>query len=109
AGFGGSCQDAVHRLGVLLADDALVIVEEVAVVGGHGVGVQLAVEGSCLHRAFQVAALHVVGIQGDFLQCVGGHQLVELVIGKGEDIGGGGGIGQDVVLGIGLGAGADVD
>ena len=109
AGGSSGGQDAVHRLGIFRADDTAVIVQEVAVVGGHGIGVELAIEGGSFHRAFQVAALHIVGVEGNFLQGTGGHQLVELVIGKGENIRSGGGIGQDIVLGIGLGAGTDVD
>ena len=102
-------QDAVHRLGVLGADHAAVIIQEVAVVRRHGVGVELAVHAGGLHRAFQVAALDVVGVQGDLLQSAGRHQLVELVVGKGKYIRRGGGVGQDVVLGVRLRAGADVD
>src|SRR5699024_11812098 len=56
------------RLGILRADNAAVVVQEVAVVGGHGIGVELAIEGGSFHRAFQIAALYIVGVEGDFLQ-----------------------------------------
>ena len=108
---GGGCggQDAVHRLGILRADDAAVVVQEIAVVGGHGVGIELAVEGGSFHRAFQIAALYIVGVEGDFLQGAGCHQLVELVISEGKNIRSGGGVGQNIVLGIGLRASTDID
>ena len=103
------CQQGVHALDVLLAEDALVIVQEVAVVGGHGVSVELVVHGGGVDGTGKVAALDVVGVQQDFLQGTGCHQFVELVIGKGENVGSGLRVSQNGVLGAGLGLNADID
>ena len=102
-------QHGVHALHVLGAQNACVIVQEVAVVGGHGVGVELVVQGSSAHRAGQVAALDVVRVQQHFLQRTGIHQLVQLVVCKGENICGRLRVSQNGVLCAGLGLHADLN
>ena len=109
AGGIGLGQQGIHAFDIILAQDALVIVEEVAVVGGHGVGVKLVVHGRGLNGACQVAALDILRVQQDFLQGTGCHQLVELVIRKGENVGSGFGVSQNGVLGAGLGLDTDLD
>ena len=102
-------QQGVHALDIVLTQDALVVVEEVAVVGGHGVGVKLAVHGRGLNGASQVAALDILGVQQDLLQGTGCHQLIKLVIRKGENIGSCLGVSQNGILGAGLGLDTDLD
>ena len=62
AGGIGLGQQGIHALDIVLAQNALVIVEEVAVVGGHGVGVKLVVHGRGLNGASQIAALDILGV-----------------------------------------------
>ena len=110
--FAGSCslfQHGVHALHILGAQNACIVVQEVAVVGGHGVGVKLVVHGGSAHRAGQVAALHVVRVQQHFLQRTGIHQLVQLVVCKGENVCGRLRVGQNGVLCAGLRLHADLD
>ena len=110
--FAGSCslfQHGVHALHILGAQNACIIVQEIAIVGGHGVGVKLVVHGGSAHRAGQVAALHVVRVQQHFLQRTGVHQLVQLVIGKGENVCGRLRVSQNGILCAGLRLHADLD
>ena len=110
--FAGSCslfQHGVHALHILGAQHACIIVQEIAIVGGHGVGVELVVHGGSAHRAGQVAVLHVVRVQQNLLQSTGIHQLVQLVIGKGKNVCGRLRVGQNGILCAGLRLHADLD
>ena len=108
---GGSSlfQHGVHALHILGSQNACVIVQEVAVVGGHGVGVELIVQGGSAHRIRQVAALDIVRVQQDLLQSAGVHQLVQLVVCKGENVCGRLRVSQNGVLCAGLGLHADLN
>ena len=114
-------QQTVPGLGLLGSDLGRIIVQEVVVAAAHGESVQLAILGGCSHRAFSVGCLHVVDglvcVSGQNLgnvaiQCqqgAGSNQIVQLVVGEGEDIGSSLHVGQNGVLGSGLGFYADLD
>ena len=62
-----------------------------------------------LNGTSQVAALDILGVQQDLLQGTGCHQLIKLVIRKGENIGSCLGVSQNGILGTGLGLDTDLD
>ena len=94
---------------VFLGDNALVIVHEVAVIGGHGVGIQGLAGSGGSHNAGVVgggdglSGLHAQGVQGTGL-----HQTGELVLRKAVQIGAGVHVHQHLVSGSGLGHGVHV-
>ena len=99
--FGGG-QNTVQRLHVLLGQDGLVIVEEVAVVGGHGVAVQHAVVGGGVDGSGGVFGDDLIPVAGHLIQRIGLHQLDDLVVRVGEHVRRCGGILQITGLRVGL-------
>ena len=98
-----------------------IVVQEVVVAAAHGESVDIAVLGSGRHGAFAVGSQNVIqslaGVGGQdggdiaaqIQQSACRNQIVQLVVCKGEDIGGSLNVGQDGVLGGGLGLDADLD
>ena len=98
-----------------------IVVQEVVVAAAHGESVDVAVLGSGSHGAFAVGSQDILqslaGVGGQnggdiaaqIQQSACGYQIVQLVVCKGEDIGGSLNVGQDGVLGGGLGLDADLD
>ena len=102
AGLFGGGQNAVQRLHVLFGQDGLVIVEEVAVVGGHGVAVQHAVVGGGVDGSGGVFGDDLIPVAGHFIQRVGLHQRNDLIVRIGKHVRSRGGVFQIAGLRIGF-------
>ena len=98
-GVGGG-QDAVQGLQVVLGEHGFVVVQEIAVVGGHGVAVQGPVIGRRVDGAGGVGGDDGVGVPGHFVQGVGLHQIHQLVVRKQEHVSGSGGVFQITGLAV---------
>ena len=94
-------QDAFQGGGI--GDDALVVVQEVAVVAGQRVGVQLVAHGDGGHGARVVLGLHDLGVGGlHDLHRAGGHHAGQLVLGEAKNVGSGVHVGDDLAGGVAL-------
>ena len=100
AGSVGSCQNAVQRLQVVLGEHGFVVVQEVAVIGGHGIAVQGPVIGRRVDGTGGVGGNDGVGIPGHFVQGVGLDQIHQLVVREQEHVSGSGGVFQITGLAV---------
>ena len=102
AGLFGGGQNAVQRLHVLFGQDGLIIVEEIAVIGSHGIAVQHAVVGGGVDGAGGILGDDLIPVAGHFIQRVGLHQRDDLVVRVGEHVRSRGGVFQIAGLRIGF-------
>ena len=86
AGGVGSGKNAVERFEVFLGEHRLIVVQEVAVIGGHGVTVEHAVVGRGVDRSGVVRRDDRVGVAGHFVERIRLHKIDELVVGKDEHV-----------------------
>ena len=100
AGGVGSGQNAVQGLQVVLGEHGFVVVQEVAVVGGHGVAVQSPVVSRRVDGAGGVGGNDGVGIPGHLVQGVGLDQIHQLVVRKQKHVSGSGGVFQITGLAV---------
>ena len=91
------------RQGGGIGDDALVVVQEIAVVAGQRIGVHLVAHGDGGNSARVVLGLDGLGVAGlHDLHRAGGHHAGQLVLGKAKDVGGGFHVGDGLAGGVAL-------
>ena len=100
AGGVGRGEDAIERFEVFLGEDRLVVVQEVAVIGGHGITVEHAVVGRGVDRTGGIRRDDRVGVAGHFIERIRLHEIDELVIGKHEHVRGGRGVFEIAALAV---------
>ena len=101
-------QDLLHVGGI--GDDGLVVVQEVAVIGGQGVGVHGVAQHNSGHGAAVVLGLDDLSVlvQNDF-QSASGHQTGQLILREAEDVSAGFHVGQHVGGSIAFANGLDLN
>ena len=88
---------------VLLGDNGLVIVHEVAVIGGQGVGIQLAVDGGSSHHTGIVSSGNSLGsLHAQLVQSAGLHQTGKLILREAEQVAAGFHVGDHLGSGVAL-------
>ena len=99
----------LHGVEVGLGDNGLIIVHEVAVIGGEGVGVEIFARGSGGNDAFVVGFLNGLGSAGAELgKSRGLDEPCELVLSEEVDIAAGLNVGDHVGSRVSLGSGLDL-
>ena len=79
-------QNAIQSSQILLGEDGLVIIEEVAVVGGHGVAVQRALIGGRADGAGRVGGNDRLGVASHLVQSVRLDQIDQLIVREQEHV-----------------------
>ena len=100
AGGVGGGEDAVQRLHVLLGEYGLIVVEEIAVVGGHRVAVEYAVDRGGLDGNGRVGGDDRVQIARHLIERVGVDEVDDLVVRVGKHVRGSGGVFEIARLGV---------
>ena len=100
AGLFGGGQQRIEGFRVLVGDDGPIVIEEVAVVGGHGVAVKHPAHRRRVDRAYGVGGHDGVMVARDLIERVGVDQVDDLVVGVGEHVGRRRGVLQIAGLGV---------
>ena len=86
AGSIGDCQDAIQSGQIFVGEDGLIVVQEIAVIRGHGVSIQGALVRSGVNGAGRVGGNNRVGIAGHLIQSVSLYQVNKLIVSEQEHV-----------------------